>query len=483
MLGYFVLVACAAAADITACHLHGSAAYCINNLGVEGEILPVPATVQSLYTACHLHGASTYCYGTNAEEVVFVPETSTDNSPSSQASLAHPVTTASTTTASSNLENSVTAVSGCHVHESALYCVAGDLEGYITPVSGTTVPTSASSFTGCEVSQTATVCRDAENQYLFVVEAGHAEETTLLSSSLNCHFHAGVEHCVGEDSHTCSRTDRDYNKKLRVGTLFAVLALSCVGVFLPIFLSRAVSMDSYIFTIVRQFGAGVILSTALVHLSTHAAMMFGNECLTIQYEGTSSAIVMAGIFLSFLVDFVSHRLLGTKSAKLEDADSVDVEENKMLAVMLEVGIIFHSVLIGVTLVVAGDSYYITLFIVVMFHQAFEGCALGSRIAELQMPMLTKLIMGAAFAITTPVGMAIGIGALNHFNGNDPSTVIAIGTLDAFSAGVLLWVALIEMLAHDWLNGPLMDASWMKVFFALGGLVAGMVLMSFLGKWA
>lgn len=481
MLGFFVLVAYAAAADITACHLHGTTAYCINNLGVEGEILPAPVTLQSLYTGCHLHGASTYCYGTGTQEVAFVPATSADIPRSTLASATHHVTNAAAT--DSHAEHSVTAVSGCHVHGSALFCVAGDLEGYITPVSGTSVPTSASSFTACEVSQTATVCQDGVNQYLFVVEAGHAEETALLSSSSNCHFHAGVEHCVGEDSHTCSRTDRDYNKRLRVGTLFAVLALSCIGVFLPIFLSRAVSMDSYVFTVVRQFGAGVILSTSLVHLATHAALMFSNDCLSLKYEGTSSAIMMAGIFLSFIVDFVSHRMLGPRSAKVDDSDSLDVEENKLLAIMLEVGIIFHSVLIGVTLVVAGDSYYITLFIVVMFHQAFEGCALGSRIAELQILVLAKSIMGLAFAITTPIGMAIGIGVLNHFNGNDPSTVIAIGTLDAFSAGVLLWVALIEMLAHDWLSGPLMDASWMKIVFALGGLVAGMILMSFLGKWA
>jgi zinc transporter 1/2/3 len=151
--------------------------------------------------------------------------------------------------------------------------------------------------------------------------------------------------------------------------------------------------------------------------------------------------------------------------------------------MLEAGIIFHSVLVGLTTVVAGDSYYITLFIVILFHQAFEGVALGSRIAELRtVSVWIKILMGLGFAITTPLGMAIGIGTLNYFNGNDPSTVIAIGTLDALSAGVLLWVGIIEMLAHDWLYGPLAEAGIVKIATALIGLVGGMVLMSFLGKW-
>ena len=182
-------------------------------------------------------------------------------------------------------------------------------------------------------------------------------------------------------------------------------------------------------------------------------------------------------------------------------------------------------MVGLTLVVAGDSVFITLFVVIVFHQAFEGIALGSRIAtagrmtkpveavsggdvspvqgkgSLQVGLSTpsvhaaeggwqplsmweKLSMAAAFALVTPVGMAIGIGVLHSFTGNDPSTVIAIGTLDAVSAGILLWVGVVEMWATDWMfGGELEDAK--PLITALGGvgLVAGMVLMGLLGKWA
>ena len=181
--------------------------------------------------------------------------------------------------------------------------------------------------------------------------------------------------------------------------------------------------------------------------------------------------------------------------------------------------------VGVTLVVAGDSFFITLFIVILFHQMFEGLALGTRIATLRqyshvenaaplpsvepkqpasvdttgnlsatgshelvksspVPMLKKLAMALAFAIATPIGMAIGTGVLQQFNGQDPSTLIAIGTLDALSAGILLWVGLVEMWARDWIfGGELVDSSPAVTICASVGLVAGMVLMSFLGKWA
>jgi zinc transporter 1/2/3 len=147
---------------------------------------------------------------------------------------------------------------------------------------------------------------------------------------------------------------------------------------------------------------------------------------------------------------------------------------------------------------------------------FEGIALGTRIAALghgatfshaqhshmhahdapapapsfdrtqpsSVPLSKKLFLAAGFALVTPIGMAIGIGVLEKFNGNDPSTLIAIGTLDALSAGILIWVGLVEMWAHDWmLGGELTDANALTTTLSLFGLITGMVLMSLLGKWA
>lgn len=80
-------------------------------------------------------------------------------------------------------------------------------------------------------------------------------------------------------------------------------------------------------------------------------------------------------------------------------------------------------------------------------------------------------------------MSIGAGVLHSFNGNDPSTIIALGTLDALSAGILMWVGLVEMLAHDWMHGDMAGAKAVKVLIGVASLMLGMGLMSFLGKWA
>jgi zinc transporter 1/2/3 len=141
--------------------------------------------------------------------------------------------------------------------------------------------------------------------------------------------------------------------------------------------------------------------------------------------------------------------------------------------------------IGITLNVTPDSFYTTLFVVILFHQMFEGLALGTRIASLQdsTKLWIKLLMATIFALITPIGMAIGAGVLSKFNGNDPSTIVAIGTLDALSAGILLWVGLVQMLAHDWMSGDMVRAGWVRAFVGITSLVVGLAIMSLLGKWA
>lgn len=51
--------------------------------------------------------------------------------------------------------------------------------------------------------------------------------------------------------------------------------------------------------------------------------------------------------------------------------------------ILEFGVMLHSVIIGLTLGVTDE--FIVLFIVLIFHQMFEGLGLGSRLSQLNLP--------------------------------------------------------------------------------------------------
>lgn len=433
----------------------------------------------------------------------------------------------STTSSEPSYSDQTAAVTGCHMHGSEQFCIDNEgNEGLIVP-SPSNTQNDPSSYTGCHSHGSETFCLDSlGEEYQFVLESDTSSEASSSSSSSSggehCHFHAGVEHCIGEgesehdaSAQSCERVDRDYDIPLRIGLLFVILVTSAIGSFGPLLFNRffKFSLDGLIITILKQFGTGVIISTAFVHLMTHADLMWGNSCISLEYEATATSITMAGIFLAFFIEYLGIRIVNWKLAKYKKAYVTDDEtydkssqkeevsprtsdehedqvnqatspKDTMSVMLLEAGIVFHSILVGITLVVAGDSFFITLFIVILFHQMFEGIALGARIAELKnTELVIKLIMAAIFAVITPIGMAIGIGVLNQFNGNDPSTIIALGTLDSFSAGILIWTGIIEMWAHDWLFGNLASASFVNTICSLIALLTGMILMSLLGKWA
>lgn len=143
----------------------------------------------------------------------------------------------------------------------------------------------------------------------------HKDPTNAMDAPPNCHTHGGVEHCTGASSEgmTCERPDGSYNMRIRVGSLFIVFVTSSIAVFGPILLRRFaknVSTTGIRFTMIKQFGTGVIIATALIHLLTHASLQFASSCLgELDYEATTTAIVMAGAFLTFLVEFLGGRYI------------------------------------------------------------------------------------------------------------------------------------------------------------------------------
>jgi zinc transporter 1/2/3 len=153
--------------------------------------------------------------------------------------------------------------------------------------------------------------------------------------------------------------------------------------------------------------------------------------------------------------------------------------------ILEFGVIFHSALIGLTLAVTTE--FKTLFIVIVFHQSFEGLGLGTRLAFLELPASYNWVPFAGavlYSFTTPIGIAAGLGVRSTYNPEGTTAAIVSGVLDAISAGILLYTGLIELLAHEFLFNPKMHtASNAKVAYACICMCLGAGLMSLLGRWA
>lgn len=154
--------------------------------------------------------------------------------------------------------------------------------------------------------------------------------------------------------------------------------------------------------------------------------------------------------------------------------------------ILEFGVIFHSIFIGLTLAVAGEEFP-TLYVVLVFHQTFEGLALGSRFSGIEWPerkRWTPYALGIGYALSTPIAIAIGLGVRSTYAPGSRTALLTNGIFDSISAGILLYTGLVELMAHDFLFSSYMQRAPIKeVLGAFGTMCCGAGLMALLGKWA
>ncbi|KAJ1655630.1 hypothetical protein IWQ61_004645 [Dispira simplex] len=160
------------------------------------------------------------------------------------------------------------------------------------------------------------------------------------------------------------------------------------------------------------------------------------------------------------------------------------ESRRISTYLLEFGIALHSVIIGLALGTADGQEFLPLLIALCFHQFFEGIALGARIAGLNysaawMPMVNAL----AYAITTPLGTALGVALRSVYQARSPTTLAVQGVLDAVSAGILIYTALVNLMAQEFGQPSFQRLPKRTQHLYLVALYAGVATMSVIGIWA
>ncbi|KHN47216.1 Zinc transporter 1 [Glycine soja] len=167
----------------------------------------------------------------------------------------------------------------------------------------------------------------------------------------------------------------------------------------------------------------------------------------------------------------------------DDDQSSELLRHRVISQVLEVGIIVHSIIIGISLGASESPKTIRpLMAALIFHQFFEGMGLGSCITQANFKKLSITLMGLFFALTTPMGIGIGIGITKVYDENSPTALIVEGIFNAASAGILIYMALVDLLAADFMN-PRMQKSGSLRLGANLSLLLGAGCMSLLAKWA
>lgn len=91
-------------------------------------------------------------------------------------------------------------------------------------------------------------------------------------------------------------------------------------------------------------------------------------------------------------------------------------------------------------------------------------------------------MSCFFALTTPLGVAIGAGIASYFNPYSPGALLTEGILDALSAGILVYMALVDLIAADFLSKK-MRCNFRLQIICYCLLFLGAGSMSSLAIWA
>ena len=158
-----------------------------------------------------------------------------------------------------------------------------------------------------------------------------------------------------------------------------------------------------------------------------------------------------------------------------DKPSREVEDYaaQMTAIcILEFGVIFHSIFVGLTLAVAGSGFD-TLYIVLVFHQTFEGLGLGSRLAATPWPRSkrwTPYLFALGYGLSTPVAMAVGLGVRETYAPGSQAGLVVEGVFDSISAGILIYTGLVELMAHEFMFSSVMRRARLRVVMAAFGMM-------------
>ncbi|KAI2994061.1 hypothetical protein CBS147346_10725 [Aspergillus niger] len=208
-----------------------------------------------------------------------------------------------------------------------------------------------------------------------------------------------------------------------------------------------------------------------------------------EHDATDRFLAQANLIQSDDESTVNDDAGGIKQPGIQD-DICSVESERSFRkdiaafLILEFGIIFHSVIIGLNLGVTGDEFT-TLYPVLVFHQAFEGLGIGARMSALRFGRHWWLpwVLCMAYGLTTPISIVIGIGVRTTYNSGSRTANIVQGVLDAVSAGILIYSGLVELLARDFLFDPDRAKRRSHLLGMIFCVLLGAGIMALIGKWA
>jgi len=249
------------------------------------------------------------------------------------------------------------------------------------------------------------------------------------------------------ESESVKKEDMDTEKYIYAALIFCSGEL---GVFISVYWASDVEKLRPYQLLGNVFAAGVLTALLMQHMLPECIELLPAS-KTDKYPLTMCLAVL-GFIAFFALETVLH---GCENHDEEKPKGVEGEKNAFdcnklfnSAAMLA-GMGVHSVLEGMPVGLAISSTTLTgLFIGMVTHKVFGALAVCNVLATSNMPSWALFILGTIFALTTPIGLILGM----VINNSDTNAVN--GAITSITGGILLYISMGELFSP--MQKPLKD---------------------------
>eukprot|EP00189_Rhodosorus_marinus_P007434 CAMPEP_0184752804 /NCGR_PEP_ID=MMETSP0315-20130426/43774_1 /TAXON_ID=101924 /ORGANISM="Rhodosorus marinus, Strain UTEX LB 2760" /LENGTH=354 /DNA_ID=CAMNT_0027232157 /DNA_START=766 /DNA_END=1830 /DNA_ORIENTATION=- len=238
-----------------------------------------------------------------------------------------------------------------------------------------------------------------------------------------------------------------------------VLITALLGALMPIWLELSPMAEKYIFRYGNAVAGGVLLAAGFVHMFPDASDAL-DSALDWDYP-LGGLLALYGCFTIFVLDrlvqsnAIQRCLPFTKPGHLEDKQNNASEA--LVMYMLFGALSFHSAFEGLAMGANAryaDKFYAILWAIIA-HKFFAALALGLSLARnaKHLSLLMRVAVAVVFSIMTPIGACLGVSLGTTYDEGSQGANLIRGSLTAFSAGIFIYVALVEIIAEEFPQRP------------------------------
>uniref|UniRef100_A0ACD5XEB7 Uncharacterized protein n=1 Tax=Avena sativa TaxID=4498 RepID=A0ACD5XEB7_AVESA len=331
---------------------------------------------------------------------------------------------------------------------------------------------------------------------------------TLISSFHPARGHGGIDHGDGDEEGAPVVDSSALRSKGLIAVKVWCLVILLVGTFLGGVSPYFYRWNEAFLLLGTQFAAGIFLGTALMHLLADATETFHG--LTKNQYPFSFMLACAGFLLTMLSDIavvtVARRTVTKSQVNQEDHGRLKEEEgaevdasapgaahrqHPMLmatatssfkdAILLIVALCFHSIFEGIAIGVSatkGEAWR-NLWTIGM-HKIFAAVAMGIALLRMipKRPFLMTVVYSLAFAVSSPLGVGIGIAIDATAEGPAADWTYAISM--GIATGVFVYVAVNHLMAKGY--RPQQPNYFDRPIFKFLGVLAGVTVMAVVMIW-